>query len=212
MTKTHHKAKLQSVGDCEETLRALEIKREQLIQRGEKLPQLRREASYAAHVEKDVKSRQTLDKVAHEAATHGSELASLDDAIAYAKNRLLVAKAMEGEVVARAKAKEAIEVVAHFKKLGRDLDEALRLVAERGQELEALLSKLHTTTGANFPTRDQLDALGFSALMTAVLQTPWAKRFRPMQPSQRRHFRDLFDGWATVLDNRIKPLLQDEAA
>jgi len=206
------KEKRQSVGDCEETLRALEIKREQLIQRGEKLPQLRREASYAAHVEKDVKSRHTLDKVAHEAATHGSELESLDDAIACAKNRLLVAKAMEGEVAARAKAKEAIEVVAHFKKLGRDLDEALRLVAERGQELEALLSKLHTTTGANFPTRDQLDALGFSALMTAVLQTPWAKRFRPMQPSQRRHFRDLFDGWATVLDNRIKPLLEDEAA
>src|SRR5262249_45584521 len=45
MTKT--KTKRQTVGDCEETLRALEVKREQLIARGESLPELWRGAAYA---------------------------------------------------------------------------------------------------------------------------------------------------------------------
>ena len=45
MTKT--KAKRQTVGDCEETLRALELKRKQVIARGESLPELGRGAADA---------------------------------------------------------------------------------------------------------------------------------------------------------------------
>src|SRR5215469_15815766 len=45
MTKT--KAKRQTVGDCEGTLRALELKRKQVIARGESLPELRRGAADA---------------------------------------------------------------------------------------------------------------------------------------------------------------------
>ena len=78
MTKT--KAKRQTVGDCEETLRALELKRKQVIARGESLPELRRGAACAAHVEGNAEARRALDKVAAEVATHASELASIDDA------------------------------------------------------------------------------------------------------------------------------------
>jgi hypothetical protein len=203
------KEKRQSVGDCEETLRALEIKREQLIQRGEKLPQLRREASYAAHVEQDTKARRALDKVAAEVAGYDSELASLDAAIHEAKNRVLIAQAMEAEAAKRSGAKEAVEVIVAFKKAGHELDEALRLVADRGAALNDLLGKLHRTTGSNFPSHDQLDTLGYSAIMSALLRTPWAKRFRPMQPSQKRDFGPLFDGWSQVLESRIRPLLTE---
>ena len=91
MTKT--KAKRQTVGDCEETLRALEVKRERLIARGESLPELRRGAAFAAHVEGNAEARRALDKVAAEVATHASELASIDDTIAAAKNKVLIAQA-----------------------------------------------------------------------------------------------------------------------
>jgi len=77
---TKIKTKRQTVSDCEETLRALEVKREQLIARGESLPELRRGAAFAAHVEGNAEARRALDKVAAEVATHASELASIDDA------------------------------------------------------------------------------------------------------------------------------------
>ena len=49
MKKT--KAPRPSAADCEATLRALEAKRAQLVARGAELPELRRGAAFAAHVE-----------------------------------------------------------------------------------------------------------------------------------------------------------------
>ena len=209
------KAKPESVADCEAALRALEEKRAELVQRGEKLPEERRNASYDAHVENSLQARRTLNRVAAEIATYATELASLDDAITAAKNKVLIAQAFEADQAKRAKAKESVAVIAAFKKAGHDLDAALRQIAKQGEALNGLLSQLHATTGSNFPSHDQLDTLGYAAVMTALLRTPWARQFRPMQPSQRREFGPLFAGWAEVLENRIKPLLadvEDEAA
>jgi hypothetical protein len=74
MTKT----KVTSVAECEEILKALEAKRAELVARGEKLPGLRRDAAFAAHVEQNAEARKPLDAVSQELATHSSELASLD--------------------------------------------------------------------------------------------------------------------------------------
>ena len=141
-----------------------------------------------------------------------SELASIDDAIAAAKNRVLITQAVEADAAKRASAKEALPVIAEFKKVGRDLDRALATVADRSAALMDLLRKLHQTTGQNFPSREQLDGLGYAAVMTAVLKTPWGHSFRPIPPSQRREFAPLFDGWAQVIEGRLQPLLIDEDA
>lgn len=90
-----------------ETLRSLEAKRVELVERGEKLPGLRRDAAFAAHVEPNAEARKALDKVSNELATHSSELASLDEAIATAKNYVLIAQAFEAETAQRARAKDA---------------------------------------------------------------------------------------------------------
>src|SRR5262249_35136635 len=107
---------------------------------------------------------------------------SLDEAIAFAKNRVLIARAVEAEAAQRASAKDATGILVEFKECGRALDEAFRVVAERGQALGALLSKLHTASGGRFPSHDQLDALGYAALQTAIGRTVWGRRFRPQQP------------------------------
>jgi len=207
MTK---KESRQTAADCEETPKALEANREELVARGAELPSLRRAAAFAAHVENNVESRRVLDRVSQELATHASELASLDDAIADAKNRILIARAVEANVEDRRKAREAMKILVDFRKAGRDMDTALRTVAEQGRVLSDLLSKLHPATGNQSPSWDQLDSLGFACLQSAIARTPWAKRFRPIAPSDRRDFGPLL-----VVENRLRAKLaqpNDEAA
>jgi hypothetical protein len=72
MTKTT-KVTRPTVADCEVTLRALDLKRAALVARGEKLPELRRDAAFAAHVEKDPEARKALDRVAAEVASYETE-------------------------------------------------------------------------------------------------------------------------------------------
>jgi len=199
-----------TVTECNDVLRTLERRREALVARGALLPQLRRDAAYDAHAKDDAASRRVLDEVSQELATHESELASLDDAISTAKVRVIAVQALEDTAAKRAGAKEAVELIAKFKEAGHVMDQALRQITEQGATLNDLLSQLHRTTGGNFPSRDQLDTLGYAAVMTALLRSPWAKRFRPMQPSQRREFGPLFEGWCAVLESRIRPLLEDD--
>jgi hypothetical protein len=198
-----------SLADAQQALTALEATRAAHVERGKQLPELRRNASYEAHVGGDPNARQALDDISNEMLTHQSELASLDDAISHAKVLVLAAQAEEADKVKRVGAAHAMETVDAFRKAGHDLDAALRQVAELGDKLKVLLSKLHAETGISFPSHEQLDALGYASIMTALLSTPWARRFRPMAPSQKRHFRDLFDGWAQVVEGRVRPLLAE---
>jgi hypothetical protein len=159
MTKV--KGSRQTSQSARDTLAALDVKRAQLLARGAELPELRRAAAFAAHVEKNAESRRVLDWVNSEVASYDSELASIDDAIAAAKNKILIAQAFEAAAADRARAREALEILVAFRKAGHDLDDALRIVGERGRALNDLVSKLHRSTNAQFPSWDQIDALGF---------------------------------------------------
>jgi hypothetical protein len=112
----------------DEALQLLETKRAALIERGKQLPALRRAAAYAAHTG-DTEARRALDKVNAEIATHESELQSVDDAIHQGQNQRLIAQARERDLADRAKAKEAIEILAAFRQAGTDLDRALAIPA-----------------------------------------------------------------------------------
>jgi hypothetical protein len=111
MTKTKQHEPQQTVAACEQPLKELEAKRAKLDERSAELPELRRGAAYLAHVQQDTQARRALDKVNAEVAIYSSELASLDDAIAAAKNRLLIAQAFEAAAADRARAAHAIEIL-----------------------------------------------------------------------------------------------------
>lgn len=214
MTKTKQHEPQQTVAACEQTLNELEAKRAKLVERCAELPELRKGAAYLAHVEKSPGARRTLNQVSAELATYESELASIDDAIAAAKNRVLIAQAFEADAADRARAREALEIFVAFRKCGHELDASLRALAEHGRALNDLHAKL-SACGIRNPNRDQLDVLGFAALQTALMATPWAKRFRYLGPSQRQSFRALFDQWAIVAEKRLRAQLgeqEDEAA
>jgi chromosome segregation ATPase len=169
MAKQHEPR--QTVADCEETLRALESKRAQLIARGAELPELRRGAAYLAHVEQNAEARRALDKINAEVAIYDSELASLDDAISAAKNKVLIAQAFEAAAADRARAARALEVLGAFREAGHELGDALRTVAETGRMINNLLPQLHAA-GIRTPSYEQLDVLGHHAFATAIMATP----------------------------------------
>lgn len=209
MTKT--KEPQQSVAVCEQTLQQLEAKRAKLVERGAELPELRRGASYLAHVQNDAAARRALDAVNAESATHASELQSIDDAIAAAKNKVLIAQAFEADIADRARAARALELLGAFRECGHELDDAFRAIAEKGNLLGGLLGQLHAA-GVRNPTGEQLDVLGHAAMATAIMATPWARRYRHLAPNQRQTFRGLFDNWAAGIENRLRAQLREDDA
>jgi hypothetical protein len=208
MTKTKQEQP-QTVADAESILKALEAKREKHIARGAELPELRSGAAYLAMVEASPGHRRTLNQINSELAAHESELLAIDAALAEARNRVLIAQAIEADAADRARAKEALEILGKFKQAGHELDEALRAVGEKGNALNILLGQLHACGVAN-PTRAQLDVLGFAAMQTALMSTPWASRFRFLAPSQRQTFRSLFDAWAVASEGRLRAQVRED--
>jgi hypothetical protein len=208
MTKTKQREQQPSVRDAKSVLADLEVKREKHIARGRELPELRSGAAYLAHVEGSPGARRTLNEVSRELATYESELAAIDAAIGEARNRILIAQAFEADATDRARAARALEILGAFRETGRELDDALRGVCEKGKLLGGLLGQLHSCGVVN-PTREQLDVLGYSAMQTALMSTPWANRFRFLGPSQRRSFGPLFDAWAQTAESRLKAQLRD---
>jgi hypothetical protein len=192
-----------SVHDAESILKQLEMKREKLIARGKELPELRAGASYLAHVEGSPGARRTLKQVNAEAATHASDLASIDEAIAAAKNKLAIAQAHEAEVADQTRADEVLKLLVEFRECGRILDGAVLALGTKGHELMSLVQQLHGL-GIRFPSAEQVDVFGDQAIRTCIASTPWSRRHRVVAPSERKSFRKLVDDWAMMIETRIK--------
>jgi hypothetical protein len=134
------------------------------------------------------------------------------DAIAEATDKLAIARQAEDALANRERAKEAIEVVAAFRKAGADLDQALKVATDKAAALMTLLSALHRATGTQSPTPSQVDVLATRAMQTFIARTPWGKNFRPIPPGERREFAHLIDGWATIVENRLRAILAEKEA
>jgi hypothetical protein len=203
-----------TVADAEAVLRELEAKRAKHVERGRELPELRAGASYLAHVEGSPGARRTLKQVNAEAATHASDLASIDEAIAAAKNKLAIAQAHEAEVADQTRADEVLKLLVEFRECGRILDGAVLALGTKGHQLMSLVQQLHGL-GIRFPSAEQVDVFGDQAIRTCIASTPWSRRHRVVAPGERKSFRKLVDDWATMAEQRIRQQFgkkTDEAA
>jgi hypothetical protein len=45
---------------------------------------------------------------------------------------------------------------------------------------------------------------------TALMQTPWHRRYKVLAPNERKNFRALIDSWAMMSENRLRALLSEE--
>jgi len=190
------------VQTAEQTLAGLRRKREACVTHTLALAEDRHRLSFSAHGNGDVAAQKRLGELNRASTTAALELENIDAAIAEATTRLQSAR-REAEIAAdRAKARELRKALGEFVEHGRKLDAATAvLVAECGL-LKDTLTKLHRL-GASVPTHDQVDALGHHALLTALGQTQWRRRFEPLAPNQRRTFSLLFDSWAAMVERDI---------
>jgi hypothetical protein len=164
---------------AEHVLNNLRQKREVLVARGVELSEQRTKLAFAAHAGDEAKARKQLDEINREAALHGSELHSLDAAIAEAGTRVERAQQAEAQKAARERAAEA-------QKLVRELGECFPY-------LDCKLAEAATALVAIEKGFAQLRALGIGPSdaqvrlnVTRALET-WAHR---LPRSWHEHLRD----------------------
>jgi hypothetical protein len=190
------------VQTAEKILTGLRRKHEACVTHTLALAEDRQRLSFSAHGDGDVAAQKRLSELNRASTTAALELENIDAALVEANTRLEVARRQADIAADQARAHELRKVLGEFVESGGKLDEAMAaLVAECGA-LKDLLAKLHRL-GAGVPTHGQLDALGHHALLTALGQTLWRRRFETLAPNQRRTFGDLFDGWAATVERDI---------
>jgi hypothetical protein len=161
----------QIVADAEQTLAMLQEKRAGSITRGAELDERRRFAAYAAHAQLDPAARDILDKVNAEVGVHSSELRSIDDAIAEAQTKVMLAKAYQDELAAAAKTERIRELAGALRECGIEMGDAARSFTEQAKLLDGILVQLHGL-GITTPSWEQHRVLGNQCLRTMIMASP----------------------------------------
>jgi hypothetical protein len=198
---------------AEQTLSTLQSKRDDWVKRGTELADSRSSVAFNAHACGDQKARAKLDKLNTEIATHASELASLDSAIAEANSRLTAAKHYAALAADRKQALELKEHIKELAELGSEIDAAFIDALAHMASLATLLNKIHAL-GCQSPSHDQLRVLGAQAVKTYLMAMPFPREFEHLAPSARRTFDQVVNGWVIMLERNIADRLgnTEEAA
>lgn len=181
--------------DINQTIQNLEKKRASLVERGVRLVEERRLIAYDAHADGDQKARARLDKLNAEAATHASELASIDDALATANNKLASAQHAATTAADRQRAADLQDEFQHFVALAKKIDSDLNTVVVASNELKSSMDQIHRL-GSPTPTSQRFLVLGEMALHGRLMFSAWPRGFRHLPPKDRHNLADLAAGWA----------------
>jgi hypothetical protein len=197
------------VENAEKTVRDLEDKRRDLLQKTSELADERQRVSFGAHTG-DGKARARLDKVNTEVATQASEAASIEAAIVEANARLEVARRDAAAAADLAAVGELRVKLARFVELGLQIDDAFADIISDSKEMGELLTDINRL-GCPSPNANQLRVLGLIALKTAVMQVPWAEReWDFLAPNQRKTFASLVEGWQVTVECNIAARIGDK--
>jgi hypothetical protein len=200
-----------SVADAEAIIRNLEDKRRALVERGNELATIRASYAYAAHANGDKAARAKLDQVNKETAEHGSELASIDGALATARQKLEAAKQHEAKAADRARAAELRAALKRFVEHGAGVDAALEVLIESCDGLERTLVEIHRC-GSAFPSDAQLLSLGSRVVTAALSKTTFRREFPAVPPLERnRSMARITQQWAETVERNLQAQLGDQA-
>jgi hypothetical protein len=198
------------VEQAEVTIKSLEDKRQHQIQKATELADERQRVSFAAHTG-DAKARQRLDKLNVESATHGSEMSSIESAIAEANVRLANARQAEAVAADRTAALALRDKLSKFRELGEELDDAVSFIAPTLKEMINILHEIHVL-GCASPTSTQFQVLGVIALQSMIQEMPtlWvnAFEFQRLGPLQKKTFKSIVAGWNAQIEANIEQRLQ----
>jgi hypothetical protein len=200
-----------NVESAERTLSELQAKREQLVADGHKLVEERGKIAFQAHVG-DKAARRRLDEVNRSVATHESELASLEAAIAEAARRVQQAKRDEVSAADRAKAQAAHKLVGELSDAAVYLDKHLEAAAKALIAIERGVTELHDL-GFTSPSHTQLRLGVAQTIQTWAHKLPrsWHEHLRDglafLPPQERKTFTQYWSAVAASLGNAIRQRL-----
>jgi hypothetical protein len=197
---------------AEDVLRELMERRGHLLAARDQLDAERKGVSYGALVQHDAEQVKRLNEINAELLHFDADMAALDAAIAEAESRAAQAKRAEAVAIDRQKARRVRVALNKLAMAGRAIDQSLDQLVERSNAMRAALMEIHAL-GCPFPSHEQLVVLGERALRTGLHQTLWSRYFEIVQPNERKTFAALVQAWEAVVENNIRPRLeQTEAA
>jgi hypothetical protein len=195
-----------SVADAEAVIRNLQAKRDALEARGKELDQVRASYAFAAHARDDKAARAKLDQVNKEAAEHGSELASIDAALATARQKLEAAKQHEAKAADRARAQAIRSEWSDAEKDFADLDAGLSFAADAARRLYDRY-EIMQQHGLRVPA--QLSLMLVDVVTGALMAMPsplWRELNRAglehLSPNRRRNAAALRGAWDLQVQNQ----------
>jgi hypothetical protein len=189
-----------SIDKAEAAVAALEDQRKALvIERQEQDDELKRVA-FLAHVQGDVEARKRLTELREEAIRRDQKFKEIEAATATAREKLAQAQAAEVRQAALENAEKLADVASLLAQVGRDLDAACFGITESGRVMKELIDIVHGLGLAN-PNAHQMHSLGWRALASALINTPWAREFPPVPPNDRKSFEQITAAWAQMIEN-----------
>lgn len=201
-TREMKMTKQQSVADAQAVLERINKKLDAIGERAKEISAERQALGFKAHAEADARAIKQLATLAAEAAEIEAERETLAGAMREASLRVVAARNAEAEAAAEVNAKAIRKTLGEFVECGHALQEALDDVGQLGKHQQNLLSELHGL-GVGFPSHEQLSTLGWQAVQTALMNSPWHRRSEHLAPSQRRNFAALVDGWAATVERGL---------
>jgi hypothetical protein len=196
----------------QEALEVLQNKRAKTIERGFKLADERKAIAFDAHAGDDEKARRRLGQIHTEAVIQSNELASIDEAIATAAERL---RAAEGDAALEQDRQEALaarEVLrAELMENGLKLNEALQILIEESAKQKLLFDKLRHL-GVSSPRADMVRISSAHCVSTALMVSGWQKEVGSefLAPGQRQNFATLYGRWAEAIEKELSRRIGDE--
>jgi uncharacterized membrane protein YkoI len=154
----------------------------------------RQRISFRAHTDDKV-ARKRLSEIHREVAEHGSEMISLDAAIAEAQQRVTGAEADATHALEQQRAREALDLLEVLREHAAGCDSAVRSFLLSYDQLDRAAARLAGIT--NGPSRDQVRSWSKRALATALLGHRATFDFVDATPPSDRHsFAQGADAWA----------------
>lgn len=132
------------VEQAQATIAELDGKKAAVLARRDAIATELRQLGYAAHAENSKAAKQQIGKLNAEAIGLAGDEASIDAAIAEARNRLAEAQRQAAAEAAAKRAAELADVLEQRVEIAREFDAALAKAAEAGNRYRALETKLRT--------------------------------------------------------------------
>jgi hypothetical protein len=207
MTK---QARVETVAEAQRILTQLEERRAAVVARGQELATIRASYAYAAHANSDAAARAKLDQVNRETAEHGSELASIDGALATARRKLEAAQQHEAKAAEREQAQALRGALRQFTQHAAGVDGALEVLIASCNGLQEALNAIHRC-GSSFPSDAQLQSMGGRVLLGALSKTPFRRNFETLPPLERdRSMARIAEQWSATVERGVKPRLGEQ--